>query len=178
MKILAQAQWDLSLAGAIDAAVGGKTVSTLYENLIPADVVVRLPEDVRRSGPDLAKLLVAGPQGYSVPLGEIARVLKPGGVAYLSEPVYAVRFNDILKLFHDERVVREADFDAVLLRSSMSRSAVLLGQALGMSLPPFPVVNADPDGEDSYDPPKSVRKRLRQLNHLDLELFKRYSEGF
>lgn len=79
----------------------------------------------------------------------------------------------------DEAVAHiEADFDAVLLRSSMSRSAVLLGQALGMSLPPFPVVNADPDGEDSFDPPKSVRKRLRQLNHLDLELFKRYSEGF
>ena len=58
----------------LTAAVGGKTVSTLYENLIPADIVVRLPEDARSSGPDLARLLVAGPQGYSVPLGQIARV--------------------------------------------------------------------------------------------------------
>lgn len=56
------------------AAVGGKTVSVLYENLIPADIVVRLPEDARTSGPDLAKLLVAAPQGYSVPLGQIAQV--------------------------------------------------------------------------------------------------------
>ena len=60
----------------------------------------------------------------------------------------------------------------------MSRSAVLLGQALGMSLPPMPVVNADSAGEDSFDPPKAVRKRLRELNRLDLTLFKRISEGF
>jgi len=79
----------------------------------------------------------------------------------------------------DEAIAHiEADFEAVLLRSSMSRSAVLLGQALGMTLPPMPVVNADPDGEDSFDPPKAVRKRLRELNRLDLALFKRSSEGF
>jgi len=40
------------------------------------------------------------------------------------------------------------------------------------------VVNADPAGEDSLDPPKPVRKRLRQLNRLDLALFKRCSESF
>jgi SAM-dependent methyltransferase len=43
---------------------------------------------------------------------EIRRVLKPGGVAYISEPVYAGDFNDILKLFHDEKAVREAAFAA------------------------------------------------------------------
>jgi len=43
---------------------------------------------------------------------EINRVLKPGGVAYISEPVYAGSFNDILRLFHDERAVREAAFAA------------------------------------------------------------------
>jgi ubiquinone/menaquinone biosynthesis C-methylase UbiE len=43
---------------------------------------------------------------------EIRRVLKPGGVAYISEPVYAGDFNDILKLFHDEQTVREAAFAA------------------------------------------------------------------
>ena len=46
-------------------------------------------------------------------LSEIARVLKPGGRAYISEPVFAGEFNEILRLFHDERVVREAAFDAV-----------------------------------------------------------------
>ena len=43
---------------------------------------------------------------------EIARVLRPGGLAYISEPIYAGDFNDILKLFNDEKLVREAAFDA------------------------------------------------------------------
>ena len=43
---------------------------------------------------------------------EIHRVLKPGGTAYISEPVYAGDFNEILRLFHDERLVREAAFAA------------------------------------------------------------------
>ena len=46
-------------------------------------------------------------------LHEIHRVLRPGGKAYISEPVYAGDFNEILRLFHDERVVREAAFTAV-----------------------------------------------------------------
>lgn len=43
---------------------------------------------------------------------EIARVLRPGGMAYISEPVYAGEFNEILRLFNDERTVREAAFEA------------------------------------------------------------------
>ncbi len=49
---------------------------------------------------------------------EIHRVLKPSGVAYISEPVYAGNFNEILKLFHDERIVREAAFSATQLAVS------------------------------------------------------------
>lgn len=45
-------------------------------------------------------------------LSEIRRVLKAGGAAYISEPVYAGDFNDILRLFHDEKAVREAAFAA------------------------------------------------------------------
>lgn len=44
---------------------------------------------------------------------EIHRVLKPGGYLYISEPVYAGEFNEILRLFHDERQVREAAFNAI-----------------------------------------------------------------
>jgi SAM-dependent methyltransferase len=44
---------------------------------------------------------------------EITRVLSPDGLAYISEPVYAGQFNEILRLFNDEKVVREAAFDAI-----------------------------------------------------------------
>jgi len=43
---------------------------------------------------------------------EIQRVLKPGGKAYISEPVFAGDFNEVLRLFHDESMVREAAFAA------------------------------------------------------------------
>lgn len=45
---------------------------------------------------------------------EIARVLKPGGLAYISEPIFDGEFNEILRLFHDEQAVREAAFNATL----------------------------------------------------------------
>jgi len=44
---------------------------------------------------------------------EIRRVLKPGGLVYISEPIFAGDFNEILRLFHDESRVRVAAFNAV-----------------------------------------------------------------
>jgi SAM-dependent methyltransferase len=41
-------------------------------------------------------------------LGECARVLRPGGHLYVSEPVYEGPLNDIVRLFNDEGVVRAA----------------------------------------------------------------------
>jgi SAM-dependent methyltransferase len=46
-------------------------------------------------------------------LAEIARVLRPGGLAWISEPVYAGDLNEVFRLFHDEKLVREAAFAAV-----------------------------------------------------------------
>lgn len=57
-------------------------------------------------------------------LREIARVLKPGGLAWISEPVYAGDLNEVFKLFHDEKVVREAAF-AALCRAVDSGSLLL-----------------------------------------------------
>lgn len=44
---------------------------------------------------------------------EIRRVLRPGGLAYISEPIYAGDFNEVLRLFHDEKTVREAAFATI-----------------------------------------------------------------
>lgn len=46
-------------------------------------------------------------------LREIHRVLKPGGRACFSEPVYRGEFNALMSLINDERVVREAAFAAL-----------------------------------------------------------------
>ncbi len=46
-------------------------------------------------------------------LSEIARVIKPGGLAWISEPVFAGDLNEVFRLFHDEKVVREAAFAAI-----------------------------------------------------------------
>jgi SAM-dependent methyltransferase len=46
-------------------------------------------------------------------LAEIHRVLKPGGAALFSEPVYWGPFNALMSLIHDEQAVREAAFDAL-----------------------------------------------------------------
>lgn len=46
-------------------------------------------------------------------LEEIRRVLRPGGLAYLCEPIFAGEYNEILRLFHDEEQVRKAAFEAV-----------------------------------------------------------------
>nr|WP_051379145.1 class I SAM-dependent methyltransferase [Derxia gummosa] len=50
-------------------------------------------------------------------LAEVARVLRPGGMLYVSEPMYEGAFNDIIKLYNDEGEVRaaaQAALDAAL----------------------------------------------------------------
>jgi ubiquinone/menaquinone biosynthesis C-methylase UbiE len=46
-------------------------------------------------------------------LGEAGRVLRPRGHLYVSEPVYAGPFNEVIRLFNDEGVVRAAAQAAV-----------------------------------------------------------------
>ncbi|MBS1170580.1 MAG: SAM-dependent methyltransferase [Burkholderiaceae bacterium] len=58
---------------------------------------------------------------------EIHRVLKDGGCAYISEPVFDGDFNEILRIFNNEEIVREAAFEAER-RAIMSRQFSLLTQ--------------------------------------------------
>jgi ubiquinone/menaquinone biosynthesis C-methylase UbiE len=44
---------------------------------------------------------------------EIARVLGAEGHLYISEPVFAGAFNDVIRLFHNEQTVRLAAFEAM-----------------------------------------------------------------
>jgi SAM-dependent methyltransferase len=46
-------------------------------------------------------------------LHEVARVLRPGGHLYVSEPVYGGAFNELVRLFNDEGVTRAAAQAAV-----------------------------------------------------------------
>ena len=46
-------------------------------------------------------------------LVEVARVLRPGGHLYVSEPVYGGAFNEVIRQFNDEGVVRAAAQAAV-----------------------------------------------------------------
>jgi SAM-dependent methyltransferase len=58
-------------------------------------------------------------------LGEAARVLRAGGHLYVSEPVFDGPFNDVVRLFNDEQVVRAAAQAAVdaALRTGMWEQA-------------------------------------------------------
>mgnify|MGYP003648182667 FL=1 len=59
-------------------------------------------------------------------MAEIARVLRPGGHAYVSEPLFRGSFNECLRLFHDESYVRGQAFEAIT-------SAVAAGQLQSVS---------------------------------------------
>ena len=57
-------------------------------------------------------------------LMEVERVLRPGGKAYISEPIFEGNFNEVLRLFHDEEKVREAAYKAI--RKSVDDGDLLL----------------------------------------------------
>lgn len=59
-------------------------------------------------------------------LGEVARVLRPGGHLYVSEPVFDGPLNEVMRLFNDEGAVRaaaQAALDAALQTGAWMQTA-------------------------------------------------------
>ena len=101
-------------------------------------------------------------------LREIQRVLKPGGIAYISEPIYAGDFNEILRQFHDEREVREAAFDA--LKRAVDTGLFELVEEV--------FFNAPMDFEDFDDFENRVIRVTHTEHKLDAELYQRIRQLF
>ena len=101
-------------------------------------------------------------------LSEIARVLKPGGLAWISEPVFAGDLNEVFRLFHDEEVVREAAFAAI--RKSVDAGCLSLERQLFFNTRSF---------FESFD---QFDQRMIQVTHtshqLAPELYRRVKDKF
>lgn len=96
-------------------------------------------------------------------LAEIHRVLKPGGLAYFSEPVYWGPFNDVLRLVNDERVVRTVAFAA--LEEAVRSGAWELVAELFFQVP------------DRYDSWGAFEARFLRITHTPLHIDQaRYAE--
>ena len=57
-------------------------------------------------------------------LGEIHRVLSPGGLAFFCEPVFDGDYNEVIRIFHDEQHVRAAAFAALQRAVASGRYAL------------------------------------------------------
>ena len=58
----------------VEAAIGGKVATKLFEGQKGFDIFVRFPEERRRDTAALERLLVPTPTGYNVPLAELAAI--------------------------------------------------------------------------------------------------------
>ena len=60
----------------VETAVGGKTVTDLYEGQRRVAVVVRLDESYRNNLDNLVKIPVPSPAGYTIPLAELVTIVE------------------------------------------------------------------------------------------------------
>lgn len=127
----------------IELGCGNARLARQLLHAYPASQVTGLEVDVRQHAKNLAdpqehlSFVAAGAQDVPFPdasfdlalmlkslhhvplplldqaLSEVARVLRPGGHLYVSEPVYDGPLNEIVRLFNDEGVVRAAAQAAV-----------------------------------------------------------------
>lgn len=99
---------------------------------------------------------------------EIRRVLKPGGLAYISEPIFAGEFNEILRLFHNEQRVREIAFNTI--KSTVNEGLfTLVGQTFFNSPTRF---------ENFAEFENRIINATHNQHALDEELFQRVKQRF
>ena len=82
----AAARYGINASEVLDAvaAVGGRPVGTVFEGQQRFTLQVRLQKDARSDPQALRELLIAAPDGQSVPLGQVARVQLDQGPAVVS----------------------------------------------------------------------------------------------
>ncbi len=101
-------------------------------------------------------------------LREITRVLAPGGLAYISEPVYTGDFNDILRLFNDEKNVRKAAFEAI--RQAVNEGPLELAAEIFF------------DSPRQFDDWTDFENRMLRVTHtehrIDAALYQRIKDTF
>jgi ubiquinone/menaquinone biosynthesis C-methylase UbiE len=135
----------------VELGCGGAQLSRKLLNRFPASDVTGLEVDERQHAKNLLKpqerlhFVQAGAQAipfkaeqfdlalmlkslHHVPLdrldqalAEVHRVLRPQGLLYVSEPVFAGALNEVMRLFHDEEIVRAAALRA--LRAALASGA-------------------------------------------------------
>ena len=97
-----------------------------------------------------------------------ARVLNPGGLAWISEPVVAGDLNEVFRLFHDEKLVREAAFAAI--RKAVADGRLLLDKQILFNTRSY---------FDSFEQFDQRMIRVTHTNHqLAPDLYQRVREKF
>ncbi|MCP3871016.1 MAG: class I SAM-dependent methyltransferase [Gammaproteobacteria bacterium] len=101
-------------------------------------------------------------------LTEIHRVLKPGGLACFSEPVYWGEFNELMRLINEEEQVREAAFAA--LQEVVTSGFFELETELFFSVP------------GTYETWERFENRFIKITHTELHIddttYERIKAGF
>jgi len=69
---------------AIEIAIGGKTASEVSEDNKTFDVAIRFPEEKRNSIEDISNILIPSPNGYKIPLGQLAEIKFEDGPVQVS----------------------------------------------------------------------------------------------